>query len=183
MDNGDLSKGGYTGLQTDGNGKRAIYSQFGGINGYGPGVSEPFGGEGTGWQTYIPFGWVAGDSYVPFVYYDYSTNDGGSWFTTTITDVNAHTYYDIGTIEIPQSYQSIYPYDINNFVEWYGPYTYSCSTYPYSNVDFSTPYGTARAGGVGVYANRRNPPSATPYGNQCSVVYLYSNGMEHVNGT
>jgi hypothetical protein len=179
-DYGNGSEGGYMGLQTDSNGQRAIFSEFGGISGYGPGTSQSFSNEGNGWQTLIPFSWSGGTTYEYYTYYNYTTSTG-SWFTSEIINVTSNTYYTIGTIEIPVSYGSAQRY-INNFVEWYGPPALNCSYYPYSDVTFNAVRGAARSGNTYVNASPSNPPSATPNGSECSGVTNHVTSMEHFNG-
>jgi hypothetical protein len=59
--------GGYIGIQTDGNGKRAIFSIWG-ANGaqcadVAGAICQPFTGEGDGYQTLVPYEWVPGHRY------------------------------------------------------------------------------------------------------------------------
>jgi Domain of unknown function (DUF3472) len=177
----DLSVGGYIGLQTDDQGKKAIFSWWGGINGHGPGISQPFSGEGSGWQTIIPYDWQARRSYRLNVNHS-STTSSGSWFTATVVDVQANRTSTIGTIEIPSSFGGIYQY-INNFVEWYGPAQAGCTNYPHSDVTFSAPQGREQVGRTTTTAAAGNPPSATPNGPGCSAVTDDIASMEHINGT
>jgi hypothetical protein len=177
----NLSVGGYMGLQTDGQGKKAIFSWWGGINGHGPGISRAFSGEGSGWQNIIPYEWQALHSYKLSVNQSSSTSTG-LWFTATVHDVQSNVSSTIGSIEIPSSFGGIYQY-INNFVEWYAPTQVACANYPLSDVTFSAPRGREQAGLATRIAAPDSPPSATPDGPACSVITNRLTTMEHVNGT
>ncbi|HLY83639.1 MAG TPA: DUF3472 domain-containing protein, partial [Acidimicrobiales bacterium] len=159
---GNLAEGGYTGLQTDSQGKKAIFSWWGGINGHSSGISQPFGAEGVGWQTIIPYNWQAGHTYKLTVN-NTSTTSSGVWFTATILDVQTNRTSTIGSIEIPSSLGGIWEY-LNNFVEWYGAAQPACAGYPLSQVTFSAPRGRDKAGDATVSSAAGVPPSSTPNG-------------------
>ena len=57
-----FSRTGYTGLQTVGNGKKAIFSIWNAIEANGAGC-QPFGGEGTGYQCLINYNFQQGHTY------------------------------------------------------------------------------------------------------------------------
>jgi hypothetical protein len=178
---GAPSYGGYMGLQSDSQGKRAIFSWFGGINGHGPGISQAFSGEGVGWQTMISYNWQAGRTYRLNVAYS-STTSTGYWYTATIVDTQANKTSTIGTIEFPQSFGGLQQY-VNNFVEWYGATLPTCSGYPWSNVTFSAPSGRGPSGSPTIASAPGSPPSGTPDGPACSGVTNNLSSMNHVNGT
>jgi hypothetical protein len=177
----NLSDGGYVGLQTDSQGKKAIFSWWGATTGYGPGISRPFSGEGVGWQNIISYNWQAGHAYRLTVNHG-STTTTGMWFTATILDVQSNRSSTIGSVQIPTSFGGIYEY-INNFVEWYGPTQSACTSYPISDVTFSAPHGRDRVGTPTVTAAPGIPPSGTPNGPACSGVTDNVVSMQHVNGT
>src|SRR5262249_9370340 len=62
------SDGGYIGLQKDSQGMRAIFSVWGATGATCspvPGaICRPFGGEGTGYQTMVPYTWHGGSFYI-----------------------------------------------------------------------------------------------------------------------
>ena len=68
-DSGDPPSGGYVGLQANGSyppgrpTKVAIFSIWNTLDARGSGIAQPFGGEGTGYQTLIRWDWVAGRRY------------------------------------------------------------------------------------------------------------------------
>lgn len=177
----NTTEGGYVGLQTDNQGKRVIFSWWGGINGRSSGISGPFSGEGSGWQTLISYNWQPGHSYRLTVN-NSSNTSSDAWFTATILDVQSNRTSTIGSIEIPTSFGGIYT-QINDFVEWYGPQQSGCSSYPLSDVTFSVPRARDLVNHPMVTAAAGNPPSATPNGPACSGVTNYGTSMDHLNGT
>lgn len=170
---------GYMGLQIKPSGEDAIFSWWGASSGTvanSSGISDQFTNEGTGWHDLIPYDWQANNTYKFSVFYTETTSNG-SWFEATVEDTTTGVTTEIGTLEIPVSYESLGDYVVN-FVEWFGPHTDSCSAYPWSDVVFSAPQAIARAGDSPVVASANGTSAAA-----CGSVDNYQTSMEHFNGT
>lgn len=130
---GVSTTGGYVGIQTDINGKRAIFSLWGATSATCspvPGaICQPFGGEGTGYQTLIPYAWQAGVRY--FTYVSRDPNQCNKW-NGSISDGSTTTA--IGSIVVPGCGGIT---DGNStWVEWYAANPADCSGYPSADVYF-----------------------------------------------
>jgi hypothetical protein len=144
--------GGYIGIQTDGNGKRAIFSWWAAIGAScspQPGaICRPFSGEGTGYQTMIPYSWQVGHYYRTRVWIVSQNNTAETWVGAVQdrgTNNTAGTEVVIGYITVPRSFGYL-SYVSVNWVEWYAPRAANCDQLPYSSVTF---YPTqANAGAV-----------------------------------
>lgn len=174
--NGD---GGYIGIQKDPNGKRAIFSIWG-ANGascasVAGAICRPFTGEGDGYQTMIPYNWVAGHYYRTRVW-AVSTDANGDWWVGAIIDDTTATEQVIGYIRVPLSYQWLNGYTIN-WVEWYGPQSSTCAQLPSSTVYFAPP----RANNGAVVASA---PHNHLGGGACpSTIQMYGEWARHHNGS
>lgn len=140
--------GGYIGIQKDVNGKRAIFSIWGAnaaCCSTEPGaICRPFGGEGEGYQTMIPFNWVAGHSYRTRVW-TVSKDNAGEWWLGALIDDTARFEKIIGTIRVPHGRGWLGSWMVT-WTEFYGPQAASCKELPLSVVFFGRP--SANAGAV-----------------------------------
>ncbi|MEO5341682.1 MAG: DUF3472 domain-containing protein [Magnetococcus sp. MYC-9] len=95
--------GGYTGLQWDGGGKKAIFSvwdQAGTLDSTVPeGSCKRFGHEGSGAQCIIPYPWVAGREYLLAVRVLNRTETGERW-QSVVRDLTSGQETVIGRIEL-----------------------------------------------------------------------------------
>ena len=104
---GRPQSGGYVGLQANGAyapgppAKVAIFSIWNALDAEGPGVAQPFGGEGTGYQTLIRWAWVAGRRYHLRVGALVPGEDGAPWWVGTVRDAATDTEVEIGRIRVP----------------------------------------------------------------------------------
>jgi hypothetical protein len=170
--------GGYIGIQTDGNGKRAIFSIWG-ANGaqcadVAGAICQPFTGEGDGYQTLVPYEWVPGHRYRTRVWALDSDADG-DWWVGEVADLTAGTAQVVGYIRVPPVYQWLKSYIIN-WVEWYAPQAETCDQLPESAVLFGRPDGNAG----GVSAGEPNNHYGT--GVCPSQIYMVNGQAMHRNG-
>ncbi len=83
------------------------------------GVAQPFGGEGVGMQTAIPYGWLTGRDYDLSISKDNARSDSSyNWWNGTITDTTSGETKTIGKIRTPASWGLMVPN--NSFLERYG---------------------------------------------------------------
>ncbi len=162
--------GGYIGLQSDGDGKRAIFSIWDASDAAcGPvvgAICRPFSGEGEGYQTMIPYDWQAGHAYRTRVW-AVGVDEGGAWWLGAILDDMTGADTIIGTIRVPHG-RGWLGGTLLNFVEWYGPQPATCQDLPISVVFFGPPRGDNGAVVAGApryaYGTGACPSSITPYG-------------------
>ena len=174
--------GGYIGIQTDtGNSpapKKAIFSIWGAnaarcstVEGA---LCQPFTGEGDGYQTLIPYEWVAGHQYRTRVR-ALDSDAGGDWWVGEITDETTGDTQIVGYIRVPSVYEGL-SYYVINWVEWYAPQAETCDQLPSSTVYFSP----ARANG-GAYV--AGAPNNHLGGGACpSEVEMAGDWVSHHNG-
>jgi hypothetical protein len=139
--------GGYIGIQSDVNGRRAIFSIWEALAADSPGTHVPFDNEGSGFTTKIDYPWVAGRQY-KLVVRRGGQDASGTWWTGTITDLSTNASQLIGSILVPSARAGLSYYSIT-WVEFYGPLKPECSDYSYSKVTFHRPTsnaGQSRAG-------------------------------------
>jgi hypothetical protein len=127
---------GYTGLQTVGNGKKAIFSIWNALGAVGP-ACKTFGGEGIGWHCYADVNFVAGRSY-RFRVWRMSSDSTGDWWGSFVSDTATNRETVIGFIKSPPNSGLINQSNI--FVEYWQNVT-SCMAMPYSKVGFSNMMG------------------------------------------
>jgi hypothetical protein len=132
--------GGYMGFQIDTANnpapKKAIFSIWCALGAQGPGIAQPFGGEGNGYQTLIGYPWVGGHEYKLSLR---RTSPTAAEWSTYVTDVTAGTAEAwVGTIQVPATWGGLKGYS-DDFVEWYGPHPASCHDQPYAQVHFRQP--------------------------------------------
>ena len=110
----------YMGLQTSPQGKQAIFSLWDATTGWSIGIARKFSGEGTGWQTIIPYAWVAGHTY-RFRISRTSEHDPehGTTWSGYVLDVTTGEEREIGIIRAPHSYGRL-KNQIVDFTEYYG---------------------------------------------------------------
>ncbi len=161
---------GYIGIQTDARGKRAVFSIWdatgASCSAVAGAICQRFDGEGEGWQTMIPYNWVAGHSYRTRVW-AVRTDASGEWWLGAIIDDTLGTEAIIGSIHVPIGRGRLSGH-ITTWTEWYGPHVTACNQLPISVIFFGPP----RANGGTVYAgSARNwygrglcPSSLSTYG-------------------
>jgi hypothetical protein len=131
----------YMGLQTDRNGKRAIFSIWGGTGASStvPGaIVEPFTeiscpGYAGGWHIMAPLAWTTHN--YRFRVWKLGTYPTGTEWGAWILDMDTGVETMIGTILVPNSWKGIRS-DVVLFTEWYGGDFPSCTSLPRSNVFF-----------------------------------------------
>lgn len=168
--------GGYSGIQGDSNGKRAIFSIWDALGAEGPGKAQTFGGEGEGWQTVIDYNWIAGRSYKFNLKLD-SIGRNGTWWSATITDQQTGISSFIGKIQVPSSWQFLDGYSLV-WTERYGGALSRCSDIHYSSVEFKN--FTANSGGI--VPSSHNNHLTQPEGCPGSLVTDTTQGVKHEVG-
>jgi hypothetical protein len=170
--------GGYIGIQTDGRGKRAIFSIWNANDASCSDVPEaicrPFSGEGNGYQTIIPYDWVAGHSYRTRVW-ELRTDGAGEWWIGAIIDDTTGAEAVIGSIRVPRG-RGWLSGAVNTWVEWYAAQAPDCGQVPVSVVFFGPPTANAREVSAGSSSNH--------YGNGAcpSLLSNYAEWARHHNG-
>ena len=112
---------GYMGLQTTTEGKKAIFSLWGASSAQSSGTARTFGGEGTGYQTFIDYPWQPG---TPYQFRVTRTSEPDPVYATTtwtgyVTDLSDGTQTEIGRIQLPYTIGRLRPNTIT-FTEYYG---------------------------------------------------------------
>lgn len=172
--------GGYIGIQKDPNGKRAIFSIWN-ANGAQcaplPGaLCRPFTGEGDGYQTLVPYNWVAGRHYRTRVWV-LSSDASGEWWIGEVKDETTGIAQVIGYIRVPSHWKWLDGYVVN-WAEWYGPKPATCSQVPRWMVYFSPPRANGGALAAGPAYNHTRT-DACPF----SGITTYSLWAGHHSGT
>jgi hypothetical protein len=112
-DSGDPASGGYVGLQANGSyppgrpTKVAIFSIWNALDARGPGIAQPFGGEGSGYQTLIRWSWVAGRRYQLRISASDTDGRGERWWVATVQDTTTGTEAEIGRILVPATWNKL----------------------------------------------------------------------------
>jgi hypothetical protein len=112
-DSGDPPSGGYVGLQANGSyppgrpTKVAIFSIWNALDARGSGIAQPFGGEGTGYQTLIRWDWVAGRRYQLCISTLGTDPRGDRWWVATVRDTATDDEAEIGRILVPASWNKL----------------------------------------------------------------------------
>ncbi len=166
--------GGYIGIQSDGNGKRAIFSIWQATAAYGPGIARPFSGEGEGYQTIIPYNWVPGHYYRLRVWTT-GVDDVGTWWCGWIKDNSTGVENWIGCIRVPYWWHWLSSYSIT-WIEDYGPQHPNCDAVPYAVVYFDHPTGNAGTSRAGEPSNHYGPGSCP------SRISMFGNWATHEMG-
>jgi hypothetical protein len=110
---GDPPSGGYVGLQANGSyppgrpSKVAIFSIWNALDARGPGIAQPFGGEGDGYQTLIRWEWVAGRRYQLRVGTLGADRRGDHWWVATVRDTATDADAEIGRILVPGTWNKL----------------------------------------------------------------------------
>ncbi|MFZ4599148.1 MAG: DUF3472 domain-containing protein [Terrimicrobiaceae bacterium] len=134
----------YFGLQTlgrrpDGSeGKVAIFSIWDALSARGPGLAQPFDGEGEGYQTLIPFDWKAGRTYRMRMFLSGSSRQGTDWTATVREDPNGREKV-IGTITVPKKWHRLGNWSVMWSERYTGPEVLRCNDVGYSRVRFGEP--------------------------------------------
>lgn len=139
-------------------------------------ICQPFEGEGEGYQTLIPYNWIAGHTYRTRVR-SVGTDESGDWWAGEIIDLNTQTTQLIGRIRVPLSYRRLTYYQIN-WVEWFGPDPGNCDAIPQSIVQFSPPIGSPGAVAAGAPDNHLGNPAYCP----SSLSTRLDGSVVHYNG-
>lgn len=127
--------GGYSGLQGDYNGKRAIFSLWDTMAAKGPEIAQPFGGEGIGYQTVIKYNWVVGRAYQFHVQKE-ATDPDGIWWSSSVKDTVTGIVSPIGQIKVPLAWGGLSNFSIV-WTERYGGQMATCNDIHHSLVTFS----------------------------------------------
>lgn len=141
----------YLGLQTlgrrpDGSeGKVAIFSIWNALAASGPGIAQPFGGEGEGYQTMIPYDWETKQKYRLRIFRSGQDRRGTQW-TSTVRDESTGEEREIGTITVPKKWGLLGNWSVMWSERYTGPEVRTCDDVGYSKVWFSEP--TANNGTV-----------------------------------
>ena len=112
-DSGDPASGGYLGLQANGSyppgrpTKVAIFSIWSALDARGTGIAQPFGGEGTGYQTLIRWEWLAGRRYHLRVGALDGDGHDGCWWVGTVRDTVTGAEEEIGRILVAGSWNKL----------------------------------------------------------------------------
>lgn len=130
------SRYGYTGLQTVGNGKVAIFSIWNALAAQGSNCT-PFGGEGIGYHCYVNLNFVRGHTY-HFRVWRLSSDNTGDWWGSFVSDTADNIETAIGFIKSPPNSGLITQSNI--FVEYYQN-VMSCAAMPYAKIGFSNLMG------------------------------------------
>ena len=128
---GNPPRGGYAGLQANGAypggpAKVAIFSIWDALDASGAGVARPFGGEGEGYQTLVPFEWVAGHTYRLRVEAVDASADDGSWWRANVGDVERDDRCEIGRILVPRAWQRLDTWSVV-WTEFFSPAITDCA--------------------------------------------------------
>lgn len=170
---------GYIGIQID-QSQRAIFSIWGATGAscstVAGAICRPFTGEGDGWQTAVPYQWVAGHYYETRVWAVGSDADGDWWLGALLDRTpGAEAETIIGTLRVPHG-RGWLSGNVSTWVEWYGPPARTCQALPISVVYFGPSRGnngTAIAGA---------PSSHLGSGACPSSVSTYGEWARHRNG-
>ena len=118
----DYGPMGYMGLQATSHGKQAIFSMWGASSASSPGTAQPFDSEGTGFQTFVSYPWVANRAYIFRVTRTSKMYGAGSvttaW-TAYIKDDEKGDEKEIGTIKVPYTFGKLTNL-VANFTEYFG---------------------------------------------------------------
>jgi hypothetical protein len=142
----------YFGLQTLGerpdgtHGKVAIFSIWNALGARGPGLAQPFSGEGEGYQTLIPYEWKPGRTYRLRMFRSGETRRGTEW-SATVRDEATGEVSPIGTITVPKKWGGLGNWSVMWSERYTGPEVRTCDDVGYSRVLFTPPtanHGTAK---------------------------------------
>lgn len=134
----------YFGLQTRGRrpdgseGKVAIFSIWNALDARGPGIAQPFGHEGVGYQTLIPFHWKAGRTYRLRMFLSGSSAQGTEWSATVREEPSGRERL-IGTITVPKKWHRLGNWSVMWSERYTGPKILTCNDVGYSRVRFGEP--------------------------------------------
>lgn len=171
--NGD---GGYSGLQGDANGKRAIFSIWQALTAQGPEIARTFGGEGVGYQTIISYNWIANRTYKFHLVKEMVEADG-TWWSSTVTDQITGVSSLIGKIKVPPAWGGLGNWSVV-WTERYGGSMSACSDIHSSSVVFSN----VSANNGSVLPNSHNNHLANPINCPGSLISDVSGGVKHEMG-
>jgi hypothetical protein len=112
-DSGDPQSGGYAGLQANGSyppgrpTKVAIFSIWNALDARGAGIAQPFGGEGIGYQTLIPWAWEAGRRYQLRLSTIETDPRRERWWVAAVRDTATDSEAEIGRILVPETWNKL----------------------------------------------------------------------------
>jgi hypothetical protein len=127
-----FSRTGYTGLQTVGNGKKAIFSIWNAIGANGAGC-QPFGGEGSGYQCLINYNFQQGHTYRMRVA-RLGGDSLGDWWGAWVSDTATQQETTIGFIQSPLN-SGLIP--TSYLFDEYFLSVSSCASMAYANVNYT----------------------------------------------
>jgi hypothetical protein len=110
---GHPQSGGYVGLQANGwyppdpPTKVAIFSIWNALDARGTGIAQRFRGEGTGYQTLIRWGWVAGRRYHLRISAVRADQEANTWWVGTVRDTATQSEVEIGRIQVPDTWKKL----------------------------------------------------------------------------
>ena len=87
--------------------KVAIFSIWNALDARGSGIAQPFGGEGTGYQTLIRWDWVAGRPYQLRIDTPGTDPSGDRWWVATVRDTATDDEAEIGRILVPAAWNKL----------------------------------------------------------------------------
>ena len=134
----------YFGLQTlgrrpDGSeGKVAIFSVWNSLAARGPGLAQPFSGEGEGFQTIIPYEWQAGQKYRLRLFKSGRNRRGVEW-TAKVSADGSGKERTIGTITVSEKWGYLSNWSVMWSERYTGPEIKACADVGYSRVVFDEP--------------------------------------------
>lgn len=135
---------GYFGLQTLGErphastGKVAIFSIWNALGARGPGIAQPFGGEGVGFQTLVPFAWKAGHAYRMQLARTGASRQGTEW-TARVGEASSGRLNVIGVITVPRAWGGLSSSSVMWSERYTGPDIHTCADVGYSRALFHEP--------------------------------------------
>jgi hypothetical protein len=134
------SRAGYTGLQTVGNGKKAIFSIWNGLAASGQ-TCQPFSGEGVGYQCFIDYDFAVGHTYRLRIW-QLASDSTGVWWGGFVSDTATNAETVIGYIKTPSDSGLI---KTSFLFDEYFTNVSSCAAMPYAKVEYSNLTGNLGA--------------------------------------
>lgn len=155
--------GGFVGLQTDRNGKRAIFAIWDALEAKGPGAGRPCSrlsppcagafdqAEGLGYQAKVPYAWKPGH-YYRYRVWTTSADQGGTWWGGWILDDTEKTETLIGLIRVPKAWRWLDGASIT-YIDYFDAKAKVCSELGHGVVYFAHPTGNAGESRAGEPSN------------------------------
>jgi hypothetical protein len=124
----------------------AIFSIWNALDARGTGIAQPFGGEGTGYQTLIRWEWRAGRRYHLRVGARDGDRDDGCWWVGTVRDTLTDVEEEIGRILVAESWNKLDTWSVA-WTELFFPPIRECADMECASslwADFTANRGTLR---------------------------------------